>query len=243
VNPRVRTGLFALGISLSLVGAVITAQDVPADQSQAAAGTVGDQTTDGVDVEAATSDPPGGLTASGEATTAGPNDPGPNRLPVRSTDPASGTADRADTTLPVTVRIGQIGLEASVIPVGVDDEQQFAVPAAETVGWYKFGAAPGEDGSTVLAAHVDYGGQPGAFFNLGLVEIGEILEVELGDGNVLRYRVIDNVLYDKTALPADDLFRKDGDGVLQLITCGGSFDQQQRSYSGNVVVTAVPERA
>ena len=142
---------------------------------------------------------------------------------------------------PVAVRIGDIALEAPVLAVGVDDQNQLAVPAADTVGWYRYSAMPGDPGATVLAAHVDYGGRPGAFFNLAELRSGDRIEVELSDGSVLPYRVTGNTQYDKTELPAEELFRKDGSPVLQLVTCGGSFDPAERSYLANVVVTAVPD--
>ena len=141
---------------------------------------------------------------------------------------------------PVSIRVAEIGLEAPVISVGVDDNNQLDVPAADTVGWYQYSARPGEQGASVLAAHVDYGGVPGAFFNLEAVVPGETLDVVLSDGSVLSYVVVGNTEYDKSELPAEELFRKDGEPVLQLITCGGTFDPDARSYVANVVVTAVP---
>jgi hypothetical protein len=69
---------------------------------------------------------------------------------------------------------------------------------------------------------------------------GDVLEIEMDDGTVIAYEVIGNTLYDKTELPAGELFRKDGESVLQLITCGGTFDPDRRSYEANLVVTAVP---
>ena len=51
---------------------------------------------------------------------------------------------------------------------------------------------------------------------------------------------VDEVLYDKSALPEDDLFRRSGDPLLQLVTCGGSYDPATRHYLGNRVVTARP---
>lgn len=163
------------------------------------------------------------------------------QVPMRSGNLEDQPAREAGPT-PVTVRIGDIALEAPVIPVGVDAQNQFAVPAAEQVGWYEFGPRPGADGSAVLAAHVDYGGKPGAFFNLADLRIGDPIEVEMSDGSVLRYRVTGNTEYDKTELPFEDVFRKEGSEVLQLITCGGTFDPNARSYEANVVVTALPER-
>jgi hypothetical protein len=141
---------------------------------------------------------------------------------------------------PIVVRVAGIALEAPVTPVGVDADHQFAVPAADTVGWYRYGASPGTPGAAVLAAHVDYGGRPGAFFNLREVLPGDTLEVEMQDGAVIAYRVTGNTVYDKAELPAEELFRKDGSSVLQLITCGGTFDPAARSYEANLVVTAVP---
>jgi LPXTG-site transpeptidase (sortase) family protein len=162
-----------------------------------------------------------------------------SRVPVRNGELLDDTPDAGPD--PVAVRIGDIALDAPVLAVGVDDQNQLAVPAADTVGWYQFSATPGDPGATVLAAHVDYGGRPGAFFNLAELRPGDRVEVELSDGSVLPYRVTGNTQYDKTRLPAEELFRKDGSPVLQLITCGGSFDPAGRTYLANVVVTAVPD--
>lgn len=150
-------------------------------------------------------------------------------------------SDTADEPVPQLVRIRNINLEAPILSVGVDEDYRFDVPEADLVGWYKYSSRPGTDGSAVLAAHVDYGGRAGAFYNLRELKVGDRLEVVMSDGSVLAYSVTDNTLYDKTQLPAEQLFRKDGAPVLQLITCGGTFDPQKRSYVGNLVVSATPE--
>ncbi len=221
MNQRLIGGCFALAISLALVGAAVTAQD-PSTESIASDGLASfavDATSAVEEVELATA-----------------------QVPLRSADPETQARlwPGDEVASPVAVRVAALGLEAPVRSVGVDANNDFDVPEAETVGWYKHGPAPGQAGSSVLAAHVDYGGQQGAFFNLAELATDDTFEVELSDGSVLGYRVIDTVLYDKSALPADELFRKDGDEVLRLITCGGSFDATERSYRGNVVVTAVP---
>ena len=211
----VARGALLLAISLAAVGAIATSQgwDPPADDESAA----------GEEIAAAAADP-----AVAPAST----------VPIRSGRLADETL--AEAIQPVSIRVAGIELEAPVISVGVDSNNQFAVPAADTVGWYQFSSSPGEAGASVLAAHVDYGGEPGAFFNLEKVLPGDRLEVEMEDGRVIPYQVVGNNIYDKTDLPASELFRKDGDSVLQLITCGGTFDPERRSYEANVVVTAVP---
>lgn len=209
-------GLIVLSIALAVVGAVATsAKSEPAEALTVTGSSVS-------------------VLQSEELVAAGPR----FDIPIRSAR-LSDDID-PDRARPTTVRVAGIGLEASIIPVGVDANNQFAVPAADTVGWYQHSSSPGSPGASVLAAHVDYGGTPGAFFNLAEVLPGDTLEIEMDDGTVLLYQVTGNTIYDKAELPAGELFRKDGDSVLQLITCGGTFNPSQHSYEANVVVTAAP---
>jgi sortase (surface protein transpeptidase) len=126
------------------------------------------------------------------------------------------------------------------VAVGVNSDKELDVPSADTVGWYRFGAAPGEPGASVLAAHVDYAGVEGAFYSLAQLAEGDTVELVLDDGAVLQYRVSHVYEIQKSELPANELFRKDGAPVLQLITCGGTFNPERQSYEANVVVTAEP---
>lgn len=159
-------------------------------------------------------------------------------VPIRSGDPLD--VQPSTGPRPVGIRVGNLDLEATVIPVGVDEDKQLDVPSADLVGWYQYSPVPGDVGVTVLAAHVDYGGEEGVFFNLHEMELGQIFEVELEDGSVRQYEVTGNSTYNKVDLPDEELFRKDGKPVLQLVTCGGTFDPEARSYEANVVVSAVP---
>jgi len=218
VNRRVLSGVLVLGGTLATVGAAVTAD-------------VGSGSTDDFgEISSSVLDSTGSPSASAEV-----------QVPVRNGLLANDVIDDSRAPTPVAVRIGDIGIDASVLPVGVDETNQLAVPAADTVGWYEYSALPGQAGATVLAAHVDYGGVPGAFFNLSDLEAGDQIEVEMTDGSVHLYKVTDRSEYEKTELPAQDLFRKTGSTVLKLITCGGQFDPAARSYLSNVVVTAVPE--
>lgn len=211
--PKVARGALLLAISLASVGVI--AASTPWDPSS----------EDDTGSEQAVAEP---------AASAAPA----STVPIRSGRLADESPVEA--VKPVAIRVAGIELEAPVISVGVDSNNQFAVPAADTVGWYRFSSSPGEEGASVLAAHVDYGGSPGAFFNLEKVVPGDLLEVEMEDGQVIIYEVTGNNIYDKTELPASELFRKEGESVLQLITCGGTFDPDRRSYEANVVVTAAP---
>jgi hypothetical protein len=143
---------------------------------------------------------------------------------------------------PVSVAIEGLGVVAPVAATGVDpDSGQLAIPAdADTVVWYEHGAAPGDEGSAVLAGHVDFNGRRGVFFDLGGVPVGSVVTVTHDDGTSTAFEVVDRRSHAKPELPTAELFRREGESALVLITCGGEFDRAARSYRSNVVVTAVP---
>ena len=161
--------------------------------------------------------------------------------PAPATTAATGADDRL--AAPVRVRLAAIDVDASVVDVGVDDRGDMEVPGdVTTVGWYRFGPGPGAPaGSAVLSGHVDDRVQgEGAFYRLTDSSPGDSVQVELADGTVAEY-VVDRVeRIAKELLPVEQLFARDGDPVLTLVTCGGEFDREARSYRENVVVTARP---
>ena len=91
----------------------------------------------------------------------------------------------------------------------------------------------------MLAGHVDWKGQPGAFIHLDEVQPGEQVIIDLADGTTRTFVVTDTHLIVKTELPPA-LFERSGPPRLVLITCGGEFDRSIHRYRQNVVVVAVP---
>jgi hypothetical protein len=144
---------------------------------------------------------------------------------------------------PARVRFPGTDVDARVVPVGVDDRGEMEVPEdVRTVGWYRFGPAPGSGaGSSVLSGHVDDRLQGrGAFHRLGELEPGDPLEVGLADGTSLAYRVSSVERTGKAQLPVGQIFDRAGPPRLTLVTCGGEFDRATGTYRENVVVTAQP---
>ncbi len=183
----------------------------------------------------------------------------PVTAPARSTAPARAAATerpapaviRSDASptsptsvvAPVRISVPSRSLEARVDPVGVRDDRSMAIPAdPDRVGWYRFGPAPGAPaGSVVIAGHVDTARSgPGAFAELADVKVGEDVVVTLADGRSVAYRIQGRQTIVKRRLPTDLLFARDGAPRLVLVTCGGPFQPELRSYRDNVVVTAVP---
>ncbi len=140
-------------------------------------------------------------------------------------------------TAPTRVRAPSIGLDAPVVPVGLRLDGQMEVPPATDVGWYQLGPAPGATGSAVLAAHVDFGGQRGAFFDLRSVPVGAEVIVD-GGGSSRRFTVTAREQVAKDAVDLRRYFTADGPARITLITCGGAFNSGVGHYQDNIIVTA-----
>lgn len=154
-----------------------------------------------------------------------------------TTAPTTSTPARQPLTSPTRVRVPSIGLDAPIVPVGLRGDGQMEVPAASDVGWYRLGPPPGATGSAVLAAHVDYAGQQGAFFGLRQVPLGAEVLVD-GNGATLRFTVTAREQVAKDAVDLGRYFTAEGPARLTLITCGGAFDRGAGHYEDNIILTA-----
>jgi hypothetical protein len=153
------------------------------------------------------------------------------------------TLNRDASSPPVLVSIPAVGYAARIRPVGVDDAGAMALPAnPETVGWYRYGSAPADPGSTVVAGHLDsftYG--LGPLVRLREVVAGDRVEVSTADGRRTSYVVLAVQRIERSSLPAE-IFSRDGPRLLRVITCGGEYDADAGGYQDNLVVTAEPAR-
>jgi hypothetical protein len=149
---------------------------------------------------------------------------------------------------PVEPRPQPVGLQIDTIDVspfpvrdiGLEDDGQLEIPDETEIGWYKYGATAGHPGATVLAAHVNWKGSQGPFSKLGTVEPGDQIEVALDNGTTRNYVVTERTMYGKLMLPRERIWRNTGPEELVLITCGGEFNPEIRSFKSNIVVYAVP---
>jgi LPXTG-site transpeptidase (sortase) family protein len=184
-------------------------------------------------------------TSTTTTTTTTPPPPGRSPLTDRTAPLPSALfdldAEPVPAPSPVTITIDAIDVDgAPITPVGVLDNGEMEIPPGSEVGWYRFGPAPGEDGSAVLAAHISFNGRDGVFRHLSRVDPGDLVEISFDDGTASTYEVVETAQYPKDGLPFDRVFSREGDPVLTLITCGGDFNRSIRSYSDNLVAYAVP---
>jgi hypothetical protein len=162
--------------------------------------------------------------------------PSTRPTPVVPEPPAPADPPIAD---PFRLSIDRIGVDAAIVPVGVDPgTNAMQIPGLDDVGWYRFAALPGDAaGTAVLVGHVDGNGRPGVFANLRDLAPGDTFTVTLPDGTARAFVVTGLQQFDKQALPSD-LFTRGGPPRLALITCGGPFDPATGHYLDNVVVVA-----
>lgn len=153
--------------------------------------------------------------------------------------PATGvqTAASISRSTPVSFDIASIKASGSLISLGRNTDGSVQVPADyQQAGWYQQGPAPGEQGSAVILGHVDSYKGTGIFFSLKKVKPGDMIDVARADGKTAHFKVTDVRMYLKSQFPDQLVFGPRGGATLQVVTCGGDFDQSAKSYLSNVVV-------
>lgn len=140
---------------------------------------------------------------------------------------------------PVGLRVPAIGVDSELVGLGLQDDGTLEVPASGSpAGWYTGGPTPGELGPAIIAGHVDWGGQPGVFFDLGQLGPGDEIGVTRQDGSTARFRITRVERFPKDQFPTHAVYGDLDHAGLRLITCGGTFDHQARSYRDNLIVFA-----
>ena len=160
--------------------------------------------------------------------------------PPPSAEPAAEPSHPRFDALPARVRVPTIDVDHPLIPVGLNPDGSMEIPHdVQEIGWYRVqGVLPGDDGTAVLAGHVDSRSQgPGAFYDLRHLDTGDQVTVSDGDQQQ-EWVVTARRSYDKNTIPIEDIFLDHGEPRLVLITCGGAFDRTARSYRDNIVVYA-----
>jgi LPXTG-site transpeptidase (sortase) family protein len=141
---------------------------------------------------------------------------------------------------PKRLRIPKIGVNSSMMPLGLQRNGSLQVPPdALTSGWFAGGPRPGKVGPAVIAAHVHWNGRWAVFQRLSNLKYGDKIHVDRRDGSTVTFRVTRVGHYKKTAFPTKLVYGNLTYPGLRLITCD-SFDYTRRAYMDNIVVFAVP---
>ena len=125
--------------------------------------------------------------------------------------------------------------KARILPMGVNMKGELDTPNnIYDVGWYEGSGKPGEGKTMIIDGH---NGGPhiyGVFKNLPSLTDGDIIQVERGDGEIFKYRVVENVAID---LNDSDGYMvnaskspEPGKESVTLISCTGEWSQSQQTY-------------
>ncbi|MFE0704041.1 class F sortase [Streptomyces sp. NPDC058872] len=141
---------------------------------------------------------------------------------------------------PLRVRIPAVRVDAPVTGVGLDAEGWIEAPPPEDdrlAGWFTGAVTPGERGTAVVVGHVDTPSGRAVFYDLGALDRGNRVEVVRADGRTAVFAVYGAEVVPKEGFPAERVYGDAGGPELRLITCGGTFTEEN-GYAGNVVVSA-----
>ena len=180
------------------------------------------------------------LVALADASAATPNAP-PTPSASRARAATQPRAESKEPGQPRMLAISRLDLKMPITAATVDDKGAMAIPDRPTeIGWYAYGPRPGSaHGSAVLGGHVDsreYGLGPLA--GLKQLRRGDDIIIKTNTGTE-RFRVSTVRLISKQNLDLREVFTREGEPLLQILTCGGTY-RRSGGYQANVVVTARP---
>ena len=99
--------------------------------------------------------------------------------------------------------------------------------------------APGALGPAIILGHIDsrqFG--PGVFYSLQDLQPGDSIDVARADGTVAEFSIDSVQTVPKSDFPTLEVYGNLDHSGLRLITCGGEFDPDARSYESNIIVFA-----
>lgn len=172
-----------------------------------------------------------------------------------------GTTEEVDSTEPTTqeiqeyivasdkpryISIPYLGIHARIVEIGLKSQGEMATPYnIFDVGWYTGSGSvlPGQNGVTIMNAHGGSLGY-GIFRNLPKLPIGETIRIEMGDGRIFTYKVVESVtknLGDEANQYMNTAFTQiaGASNTLSLITCTGDWWDSSQTYSQRLFVRAV----
>ena len=136
---------------------------------------------------------------------------------------------------PRYLTIEKLGIaKARVLPVGSENGEMGTPNNIFDVGWWTESGKPGQGKTMIIDGHNGGPHVKGVFKALPSLATGDIIQVERGDGQVFRYKVVENKevplaeadAYMHQAAVSPEL----GKESVTLISCTGEWSQAQGTY-------------
>jgi sortase (surface protein transpeptidase) len=140
---------------------------------------------------------------------------------------------------PVRVVIPAIGVDARIVPLGLNRDRTMQVPSNRAnAGWFKPGPEPGEQGAAVIVGHLATKAGAGVFFRLSKLRRGSLIEVRLKDGSTVTFVAKSMLRVAKSRFPTRRVYARTAQPTLRLITCAGAFNRATGHHTDNYIVFA-----
>lgn len=139
----------------------------------------------------------------------------------------------------INARVVGLGVKAGTVNQ-LDDPKNI-----HDVGWYNKSVKPGFGSTTGMAGlydgHNTGYSEDGVFINLGKLTTGDLVRIERGDGQIFNFevrtvRTVPLAEVDMSIMHKSVESEVEG---LNIISCGGSWDDTAQTYTHRVIVRAV----
>lgn len=143
-------------------------------------------------------------------------------------------------SVPTSISIPAIHVKSKLIRLGLNDDRTVEVPQPgpdyNKAGWYKNSPTPGQRGPAVILGHIDSAEDgPSVFFHLGELSTGDKVRVARNNHSTAVFTIDHVNEYAKSDFPTKKIYGNTKRATLRLITCGGKFDREKKSYEDNIV--------
>lgn len=128
------------------------------------------------------------------------------------------------TPAPAFLLIPSITVNAVIEQAGLTPDRQMENPTTwGNVAWYRYGPAPGEEGSAVLAGHLDSETDKAVFWDLHKLKPGDEVKIIDTHGVLRTFTVTGSERYQANNIPMEEIFAQSGKPRIALVTCDGTW--------------------
>lgn len=140
--------------------------------------------------------------------------------------------------LPMRLEIKSIGVDSLIEYVSTTTKGEMDTPKLlEDVAWFSPGTYPGEVGTAVIAGHSGWINYKTAVFDrLSKIKVGDIVTIKNDNGVNTNFVVSNLKKYNSLGDPTEVFTSNDGKSHLNLITCSGIWDTENKNYKERLVV-------
>lgn len=165
------------------------------------------------------------------------------------------TAPAPTRSVPASIQIPAIHVDAPLVPLGLDKNGTVKVPDLNHVdqaSWYcqdyrdeagtpscaGGGVIPGDVGPATIYGHIDGHKRDGAFRHLPELHNGDLISIKRADSTTLIFTVYKVQTVPKSQFPSSQVYGNVQRPEIRLITCTGEFVGGQVGYKDQGIVYA-----